>query len=171
MTLEELNAAADPVARDVLTACCGTPRWVVAMMKQRPFASRSALLAAADDAWATLTRSDLLVAIIYHPRLGERATPPEGEAPAAAWSAEEQQGAHGADAALQAALAAGNAEYERRFAHRFILNATGRSGGDMLKALRTRLANDPDTELAITSGELRQIMVLRLEKLLGDSPP
>jgi 2-oxo-4-hydroxy-4-carboxy-5-ureidoimidazoline decarboxylase len=62
---------------------------------------------------------------------------------------------------------AGNAQYEERFGHVFLICATGLSGADMLAALRERLDNDPRTERSVATRELRSITVLRARKLVG----
>jgi 2-oxo-4-hydroxy-4-carboxy-5-ureidoimidazoline decarboxylase len=71
----------------------------------------------------------------------------------------------GATAATRAALALGNRAYEERFGHVFLVCATGKTAGEMLGALRDRLANDPATELRIAAGEQAKITRLRLEAL------
>ena len=49
----------------------------------------------------------------------------------------------------------------------FLICATGLSGSQMLAALRERLSNDPDTERAVATAELRKITVLRVRKALA----
>ena len=137
------------------------------MLAARPWRDRDALLAAAEDAWGALANDQLAEAVAHHPRLGESRAAVSLTARETAWSAAEQSGAHAAADAARDALAQGNAEYEQRFGHTFILYASGRSADDMLAALRTRLHNDAGTELAITAGELRKITLSRLEKLLA----
>jgi OHCU decarboxylase len=67
---------------------------------------------------------------------------------------------------VQAAIAAGNAEYEERFGHVFLSSAAGRSAEEILAALTDRLGNDPDTELRVAAEEHRRITRLRIERLL-----
>jgi hypothetical protein len=65
------------------------------------------------------------------------------------------------------ALETGNREYEERFGHVFLINATGRSAEEMLEALRGRLSEaTPRTELAEAAEQQRQITRIRLEKLV-----
>ena len=52
---------------------------------------------------------------------------------------------HG-DAAVMAALAEGNREYEQRFGRVFLIRAAGRSSSEVLAELRRRLGNDDATE-------------------------
>ena len=131
------------------------------MAARRPFAAAADLLAAADEVWNGLGRADWLEAFAAHPRIGELAA-------LRARERSEQAGAAAADGATLTELAAGNALYERRFGHVFLICASGRSAVEMLAALRVRLANDAPTELALAAEEQRKITVLRLERLLRE---
>ena len=168
MTFAALEALSDNDARQTLTACCGARAWVEGMLAARPWRDRDALLALADRCWAALPPADVAHAVAHHPRLGEARAAAALNALASQWSAGEQSGATAADDPTRRALAAGNAEYEARFGHTFILCASGRSAADMLATLRARLANDAATELRITAAELHRITRLRLERLLAD---
>ena len=194
MTLGELNALAVPAVSDALAACCASPHWVEQMLGARPFASRDAMLRASDDAWRNMAPGDIDAAIAHHPRIGEVPAATGGNSRAAEWSRGEQSGvanptiaardgigntaATGASSgavavagganAVAAALAQGNQDYEQRFGHRFIVCASGLSADAILAQLHARLANDPRTEQAVTSEELRKITTLRLDKLLSE---
>jgi 2-oxo-4-hydroxy-4-carboxy-5-ureidoimidazoline decarboxylase len=168
VTVSELDRAPEAEARELLLACCGALPWVEAMLAARPFGTREQLLARADRAWDALAPGQRAEAISRHPRLGSSQARVALGARERSWSAGEQAGA--GDDVSRAALARGNEEYERRFGHTFILCATGLGAGDMLRALRERLTNDPDTERAITARELHRITRLRLEKLLTEAP-
>jgi 2-oxo-4-hydroxy-4-carboxy--5-ureidoimidazoline (OHCU) decarboxylase len=48
----------------------------------------------------------------------------------------------------------------------FLIDATGKSAEEMLEALRERLRNDPEAELAEAAEQQRQITRIRLEKLV-----
>jgi 2-oxo-4-hydroxy-4-carboxy-5-ureidoimidazoline decarboxylase len=152
-----LNAMSAADARAALTRCCGSTRWVTAMLERRPFASTPTLHADADAAWATLGRADLLEAFAAHPRIGARASD--------AWASAEQSGARDADTDTQDALVAANERYQHRFGYIFIVCATGKSAPEMLALLEGRLDNDPTRELAIAAAEQARITHLRLEKL------
>ena len=162
-----LNALPSDDARAALTRCCGSTRWVEAMLARRPFTSTAALHADAEAVWASLARQDVLEAFAHHPRIGARA----GDAPqleaTAAWSTEEQARVSEADAETQLALRAANEEYLRRFGYIFIVCATGKSAAEMLELLRARLPNDNARELAVAAGEQARITRLRLEKLVS----
>ena len=167
MTLAELNALPGDRAAAALLGCCGSPRWAREMEMRRPFAEMDALLAAADQVWWALDPADWDDAFAAHPRIGERRAAPAQDARAAAWSAQEQSGATSAGEDAAAALAEGNAAYEQRFGRIYIVCATGKTAGQMLEILRSRLANDAATELRIAADEQAKITRLRLEKLLA----
>jgi 2-oxo-4-hydroxy-4-carboxy-5-ureidoimidazoline decarboxylase len=141
-----------------LHACLDVSRWVNAVADQRPFADEVALYDAADTAARDLTNDEIHTALAAHPRIGERTT--------GSWSRAEQSGVDAADAELTLALREGNAEYERRFGHIYLVCASGRSGVELLRILHSRLDNDPDTELRVVADELRKIARLRLGRLI-----
>jgi 2-oxo-4-hydroxy-4-carboxy-5-ureidoimidazoline decarboxylase len=169
MTLDELNQLPDSDARAALERCCGARAWVARLCEGRPYASRAALLAAAERAADAMTPADWLEAFTHHPRIGDVAGLRAKFASTADWAGDEQRGASAAaDATLQA-LADANQEYAERFGHIFIVFATGKSAAEMLAILRGRLGNTPQRELEIAAGEQRKITRLRLQKLLEES--
>jgi 2-oxo-4-hydroxy-4-carboxy-5-ureidoimidazoline decarboxylase len=155
MTLAGFNAAPADEAVSAMLACCGSRRFARAMAAGRPYPSAEAALAAVDAAFESLTWSDVLEAMDRHPRIGARV---------GGQSAAEQSGV--ADAAREA-LAVGNAEYEDRFGHVFLICATGLTGDQMLGALRERLKNNADIERTVAAAELRMITRLRVAKALA----
>jgi 2-oxo-4-hydroxy-4-carboxy-5-ureidoimidazoline decarboxylase len=126
------------------------------MAAGRPYASEAAAQAAVEAIFESLTWPDVVEAMDAHPRIGARVS---GQ------SAAEQSGV--ADDS-RAALAAGNAAYEERFGHVFLICATGLSGAQMLRALKQRLKNDEVSEHGVVSSELRKITILRVRKALAD---
>ncbi|HSU15361.1 2-oxo-4-hydroxy-4-carboxy-5-ureidoimidazoline decarboxylase [Longimicrobium sp.] len=167
MTLAELNALPEDEAAAALLGCCGSPRWAREMAMRRPFADLGAVLGAADEAWWALEAADWDDAFAAHPRIGERKAAPAQGAQAAAWSAQEQSAAAAAGDDVATALAEGNRAYEQRFGRIYIVCATGKTAGEMLAILRSRLGNDADAELRVAAGEQAKITRLRLEKLLA----
>lgn len=156
MTLASLNAAPEQEAVATMLACCASRRFAAAMAAGRPYASEAAALVAVDTVFESLTWPDVLEAMGAHPRIGARVTGP---------SAAEQSGV--ADDS-RSALTAGNAAYEERFGHVFLICATGLSGAEMLRALAQRLKNDETSERVVASSELRKITVLRVRKALTE---
>jgi 2-oxo-4-hydroxy-4-carboxy-5-ureidoimidazoline decarboxylase len=129
------------------------------MVLQRPFKDKAAVLVAADEAWAKTNESDWLEAFASHPRIGGASTN--------AWAKSEQSSVASADKAVLDALVQGNADYEAKFGHIFIVCATGKHAAAMLDLLKSRLGNDPKTEKRIAAAEQAKITKIRLEKLLS----
>jgi 2-oxo-4-hydroxy-4-carboxy-5-ureidoimidazoline decarboxylase len=155
VSLTSFNALPEAQAEAALLSCCGSRVFARAVAAGRPYASLDALTAAIEAEFAMLSWPDVLEAMAGHPRIGDRVS---GQ------SAAEQAGVHDASRAL---LVAGNAEYEQRFGHVFLICATGLSGEQMLASLRERLASDPSAERAVATAELLKITVLRARKLAG----
>jgi len=155
--LARLNALPAADAAALLLGCCAAPGWARQVTAGRPYRTLARLLAAADTAWAARQPGDLAAAMRGHPRIGERGL--SGQ------SRQEQAGV-GTDARVLAALGAANEAYEQRFGHVFLICATGLGPGDILAALQQRMANDRDTELAVTAAEIGKINAIRLRRLV-----
>jgi 2-oxo-4-hydroxy-4-carboxy-5-ureidoimidazoline decarboxylase len=154
------DAMPESQARELLRECCGSSRWVEAMVARRPFGSRAAAFDAADEIWASLDGADWREAFAHHPRIGEQTT--------SSVAAKEQSGVSGAADDVRHALAKANRDYEQRFGYIYIVCATGKSAEEMLAIAQARLQNDPDKELLMAAEEQRKITRLRLQKLLED---
>ena len=162
---DELNRGAVDQAAERLAACNASRRWIDSVLAQRPYENAEQLLTSAEQAARTLEWKDVCEALDAHPRIGDRAA---GDSLEASWSRTEQASVGAADSALHGALAKGNADYERRFGHVFLIRAAGRSPDEMLAELRRRLANDEQSERAEVTEQLAQITRLRLERLLAE---
>ena len=108
-----------------------------------------------------------------HPRIGEpRPESQDGttevDRRSRFWSAREQSSVADSAAGVRKALAEANMEYERRFGRTFIICATGKEGGEILKILGRRLQNDPASELEEAANEQRQITRIRLKRWLAE---
>ena len=159
--LDRFNQLSDEEAAAELLAVCHSRRWAKEVAAGRPYADLAALQAAADEVWLGLGPEDWLEAFAAHPRIGEA-----GGA-SADWSRQEQAGVGGATD-VQERLARGNADYEARFGHVFLISAAGRDAPEILAALTERLGNDPATELRVAAEEHRRITRLRLERLMAE---
>jgi 2-oxo-4-hydroxy-4-carboxy-5-ureidoimidazoline decarboxylase len=158
----------DPeTARQRFLDCCGSQRWVEAMMRERPFRDQNHLCGAASRIWWLLDRADWVEAFSHHPRIGELRSPVPQSETARRWAEGEQAGTAGAEATVRARLADGNRKYEAKFGYVFLICATGKSAKEMLAILEERLKNAPEVELAIAAGEQEKITRIRLEKLLS----
>jgi 2-oxo-4-hydroxy-4-carboxy-5-ureidoimidazoline decarboxylase len=164
--LSAFNALPTQESEAALLRCGGAIRWARGLAAMRPFATSDALLEIADDLWWALTPDDWQQGFSAHPKIGAKLE--MHAASSDGWSASEQAGAAAADSATRNALARLNDEYEARFGHIFIVCATGLTGQQMLERLRTRLQNDPETEMLTAAEEHLRITKLRLQKVLAD---
>jgi len=161
LALRWIDTLAPARAEEELLTVCGSTRWAREMMASRPFGSMSAMREAAARIWATLGRDDRLEAFAAHPRIGER-----GGARASAWSRDEQSVSSQSAAEVLKSLDDANRDYEQRFGHVFVISATGLGADEILRTLKSRIDNDPDTELEIAAAEQAKISDLRLAKLV-----
>jgi 2-oxo-4-hydroxy-4-carboxy-5-ureidoimidazoline decarboxylase len=167
-----LDALNEGEARAALTRCCGSTRWVDAMLSRRPFRSHEALLEAADEVWQGLERDDYLEAFSHHPQIGaELATLRARFAATAGWALDEQASVQCADEQTLLSLRDENQRYLARFGYLFIVCASGKSASEMLALLRARLANTPAQELPVAAREQAKITRLRLQKLALPKEP
>lgn len=158
MTLAELNTVPRYRAEAELIRVCGSRAWVRGMAGRRPFGDFDRLLRAASDVWWSLEEADWREAFDDHPKIGAAA--------ASAWSMQEQSGMRRAGVGVTMELEAGNQEYLAKFGYIFIVCASGKSAGELLAILRSRLSNAPEREIRIAAEEQDKIARLRLEKLL-----
>ena len=170
----DLDRATAATAASLLRPACASARWIGRLVSGRPYGTLDAMMAASDAAIGALGWPDIEQALAAHPRIGDRAEP-EGARDTegahadteAAWSRQEQSGARDAPADVLAGLRAGNAAYQERFGHVFLICATGMSAASMLAALQARLGHDPATEREVVRDELMKIVRLRLAKAFG----
>jgi allantoicase len=159
--LRWIESLTPDAAESELLAVCGSRRWTQQMVASRPYGSLASMHATAARAWESLTRDDRLEAFAAHPRIGDRSSERTSE-----WSRTEQSASAETTSDVIQALLETNRDYEARFGHVFLICATGMSADEVLAALRTRLNNDPDSELDIASNEQAKIIDLRLDKLV-----
>lgn len=163
------SAKNDPSAdhlRVELRACLAVPRWIDEVADRAPFGSVEELLEAGREAANPLTPKEVEAALADHPRIGEK---PTGEGVAQQFSRAEQASIDADDADLAAAIAEGNAVYEKRFDRVFLIRAAGRSRGEILEELNRRIRLDDNEEFAIVEQQLREIALLRLEKTFAST--
>ena len=163
MLLAEFNVmdAADAAAS--VRPCVDIDSWVAAVVAGRPYDDLDALLARADQQARGWSGAEVEQALADHPRIGERHA---GSGASAAMSSREQGGVS-TETDVQGRLAAGNAAYEAKFDRIYLVRAAGRDAEEILALLEQRLGNDPETELVVTAGQLREIALLRLKGLFG----
>jgi 2-oxo-4-hydroxy-4-carboxy-5-ureidoimidazoline decarboxylase len=160
MRVDEFNALPADDARALVAGWLGVRRWVDEILAGRPYPDAAGLRKRAHDSALVLTDHELASALARHPRIGELAG---ADGAQARHSRSEQAGVRAAD---EERLRAGNAAYEQRFGHVFLVRAAGRSSPEILAELRRRLHNDEETERAETVTALRDIALLRLEEVV-----
>ncbi|KDO28489.1 OHCU decarboxylase [Saprolegnia parasitica CBS 223.65] len=138
--------------RTKLLHCCGSHRWVELMLAQRP-----------PGADAQLERADWLEAFAAHPEIGTKTQT------ISTWEAQEQSGAAQAAASTLDELSACNQAYKAKFGYIYIVCATGKSAGEMLAIVQTRLRHAPASELVVAAQEQAKITQIRLTKLVAET--
>jgi len=166
--VKQMIPVSDTELSDGLWASLAVERWVADVLAHSPYDSVEALLKRADEAASPLSASEIDEAIAHHPRIGEK---PVGEGRSQQFSRDEQAGLGDEQTDLVEAIAAGNAAYEERFGRVFIIRAAGRSRAEILSELERRLELPNSTELEIVGDQLREIALVRLEKLFAPEAP
>ena len=151
----------EPTESDLI-ACLGVQRWAEDVLALGPYETAAQLLEVAAEKATPLSAPEIDEAISHHPRIGEA---PVGSSASADFSRSEQAGLGEDDAVLAEQLRAGNAAYEERFGRVFIIRAAGRTRAEILAELERRLEIPNASELEIVGEQLREIALLRLEKL------
>ena len=164
--LAALNSMGMGPAIENLLHCCGSLIWAHKMSTSRPFPSEVSLHENADLFWSEASYEDKLEAFDAHPRIGNQEI--GSSTPHEKWSAQEQQGVGDASDERLADFRAKNLEYEQKFGFTFIVCATGKSADEMYDLLTQRLERSLDEEAEEASEQQRQIMHLRLDKLLQE---
>jgi OHCU decarboxylase len=136
------------------------------MVASRPVDDFDRLSEIADRNWHIMEELDWMEAFACHPRIGERKAT-NASVQSREWSQHEQSSTASASDDVLAEIAAGNRAYEDRFGFTYIVCATGKSAEEMLLILRARLNNNRDEELREAAEQQRQIMQIRLRKLLA----
>ena len=164
--LARWNTLDPPLAASEILPCCGSTSWAAELVARRPIADEDHLLIQSDAVWFGLPLAAWQEAFESHPRIGEQKAKDASEA-SLAWSASEQNTAMSGDAFVRNALADGNRRYEEKFGRIFIVCASGKSSGEILALLKSRMANDPVTEVHAAAEQQREITQLRLQRWLG----
>ncbi len=162
VSVDGFNALPEAEAKRRLLTCLNVSRWAAEVAGGRPYADYAALTTRAETSATQLSDAELASALDRHPRIGEQA----GADHDAEFSSREQAQVDHGNAAVMAALAEGNRDYERRFGRVFLIRAAGRSSREILTELRRRLGNDGATERAETVAALREIALLRLKDVV-----
>jgi 5-hydroxyisourate hydrolase / 2-oxo-4-hydroxy-4-carboxy-5-ureidoimidazoline decarboxylase len=163
MTLSQYNNLETTIASKHLMDCCGSTKWVSAMMRNFPFTSEKDLVDLATKNWYDeCSETDWRESFTHHPKIGDVQSLTEK------FAGKEQAGVAIATQETIAKLAQANADYENKFGFIFIVCATGKSANEMLQLLLDRLKNTVEEELHIAMGEQQKITIIRFKKLLTE---
>jgi 2-oxo-4-hydroxy-4-carboxy-5-ureidoimidazoline decarboxylase len=167
-TMADLNA----VGRAEFVATVGgifeNSPWIAeAVVKDRPFASSLALLAAMTLAVRTSSSEKQLALIRAHPDLAGRLAQ-QGKLTAESTREQAAAGISSADAETIARITKLNAAYRARFDFPFVICARLNNVNTIVEAMERRLGNDPATEQLTALEEIGKIAGLRLADIVED---
>lgn len=160
-TLDQFNQLTLEQRRDLLLDCCYCTHWIERLLEMEPAASVEQLQSNAVSAWSNLNEADYLEAFAAHPRIGDLQRLKEKFA-----SAEQGQVAHANETTLKALQRLNDAYFEK-FGFIFIICASGKSAGEMLAAIESRIGNNRAQEIRNAAEEQAKITRLRLDKLFA----
>jgi 2-oxo-4-hydroxy-4-carboxy-5-ureidoimidazoline decarboxylase len=163
--LQDFNTVDAAEAAALVRVWADIPSFIDGIVASRPYTSVDEVAARASQLAAAWDETDLDAALAHHPRIGEKPTASGAEGDA---SRREQASMASAGDDVTARIAAGNAEYERRFGRVFLIRAAGRAPEEMLAELERRLANDPSVEWREAAAQLGEIALLRLRGAVTD---
>lgn len=147
-------------AQAAMLGVCHCAAWARQMVAGRPYADLDDVQRAAAAQWRGVGPDGWREALRAHPRIGA----PLASMPSA--SRHEQAAVGAASRDVLTALTQGNAVYEQRFGHVFLIRASGRDPTEILDTLHSRLTNTPDVELLVAAEQHQEITALRLAALL-----
>lgn len=168
MTIADFDKMPREALKAQLLKCCGADAWAEKMLTVLPIEDMIDLFQYAEEKWYECSPADWREAFGHHPQIGNTGSANKEDEATAAWAKDEQAGAGNAGDEVKQQLAEGNRLYKEKFGYIFIINATGKTAGEMLAALQERLKNDPAEEIEIAAGEQIAITRIRLEKLLQE---
>ncbi|MEB3766866.1 2-oxo-4-hydroxy-4-carboxy-5-ureidoimidazoline decarboxylase [Acinetobacter sp. MD2] len=163
MKITELNTIEPIKAQTLFKHCVNIPSWMAALNAQRPYASKHALIQAAQVQSSTWTWQEVKASLDTHPRIGEKKAKQALSEQEQLLSEQEQAGIV-QNAVTLNALQQGNLAYETKFGFIFLIKAAGLNSEMILEQLQQRLNNDIETEKQIVKQQLAQIALLRLDQ-------
>jgi 2-oxo-4-hydroxy-4-carboxy-5-ureidoimidazoline decarboxylase len=165
MTIADFDHLPIEQKRELLQKCCGSTTWIDKMLAAPAVEDLVDLVETAEEKWWECSEKDWLEAFEHHPKIGDINSLKKKYANTVGWASKEQSGVTAAPDEILNSLAKGNDDYEKKFGHIFIVCATGKSAGEMLEILQSRLPNNAEEEIQAAADEQLKITKLRLEKL------
>ena len=167
MTIQQFNNLTIQQLKDELFKCCGCTAWIENLSEKIPLDSIEKLKKESDKVWSSLDDKDWLEAFKHHPKIGDIKSLEKKFASTKEWASNEQSGVKATTKNILAELKELNDVYEKKFGYIFIVCATGKSAGEMLAILKSRLNNLPQEEIKIAMQEQNKITHLRIDKLFS----
>ncbi len=166
-SLNEFNSLSKKQVKEDLFKCCGSNAWVNKLMEYFPFKDEMLLFNQSRIIWYEECKErDFLEAFSHHPKIGDIENLKEKFASTQTWAGKEQAGVSSADENTLNELKKLNEEYFQKFGFIFIVCAAGKTAGEMLRLLETRIGHSKEEELTVAMGEQFKITLIRLKKLL-----
>ena len=153
MPLRRFNRLPTSEAVFLLGQCLSVDRWVGVVSASRPYKRLDDLFEVARDAAFPFTAAELEAALAT--------VVPQPVIPVVRHQESEHQ------RWLRVQLAAGVAQYERRFGRAFLLRREGRDDAQVLVELWTRLGHDIDTEDRVLAQQVRENALAALARLIS----
>lgn len=136
------------------------------MVENRPYASFRSLDRRSDDAWESMRHDDLMEAFAGHPKIGDLSSLKNKFQNTLITASREQAGVGSASEPVLRQLSEYNSAYESKFGFIFIVFASGKSAGEMLDIIKSRIHNDFDEEITIAAKEQQKITRSRLRRFI-----
>lgn len=163
MTLDDVNALPVPAFVAEFGGLYEHSPWVAeGAAKQRPFASKEAMLKAFSDVVQKAGHDRQIALVRAHPELGHRA----GIDPALSEASAQEQGSAGLDRLSPAEYErfhSLNTAYRDKFGMPFVICVRKAGKAVILEAMAQRLASTPEAELAEALTQIDAIASLRLQ--------
>lgn len=158
--LNRLNKESTENIGKVMRSCCESDSYVNGMLQKWPFSTEAALYAASDSTCATIDNDEWMRAICAQAEIGGNKK--------SRWSTQEQAEASRSNDATLDAIRLISRQYAKRHGFIFMICATGKTGEDILRALKKRLKNRTSDELETAIREHMRICKIRLAKALKE---
>ena len=140
------------------------------MEESRPFTSLEQMLERATEIWNNLAEEDWLQAFLHHPPIGMNKNAIANKfAKNSNFSTKEQAGVRGSSIQVLKKLEELNKQYQQKFGFIFLINASDKTGEEILEFLQKRIHSDRATEIRTAAEQLAFINTRRLTKMFQKS--
>ena len=161
--IENFNQSSHQELQEHLYKCCGSHKWISALIASIPFATVTALLLYAEKLWLELAEKDVLHAFDCHPKIGDKEK--IQQLSSEHWSRQEQKSMETINNTTAENFKKYNHQYFQKFGFIYIICAHGKNPEFMLHNIQKRLNNTRNEELYNAKLQHNEITQLRLQKL------